>query len=108
MKNLIAGIIAAVAVFFVMPAALADGTNSVAAVSPTPYPLDYCVVSGDKLGSMGPTIDFVYQDPSKGINQDIKFCCSDCKPKFLNDPDKYMAIILKAEADQAKNPPASK
>jgi hypothetical protein len=77
----------------------ADGTNSVASAKPVPYPLDTCIVSGEKFGGdMGPPIVFVYQDKAKGINQEIKFCCPMCKPKFLADPDKYMKVIHDAEA----------
>jgi hypothetical protein len=47
---------------------------------------------------MGAPIVFTYQDKVKGINQEIKFCCPMCKPKFLADPDKYMKIIRDAEA----------
>jgi hypothetical protein len=90
-----------------IPSAIrADGTNSVAASTPVPYPLDTCIISGDKLGGdMGPPIVFIYQDAAKGINQEIKFCCPMCKPKFLADPDKYMKIIRAAEAKarDAKN-----
>lgn len=83
---------------------LADDTNSVAASKPVPYPLDTCIISGDKLGGdMGPLVVFIYQDKTKGINQEIKFCCPMCKPKFLKDPDKYMKIIHDAEAKKAKN-----
>lgn len=58
----------------------------------TPYPLTNCVVSGEKLGGdMGAPIEFVYQ------NQEIKFCCSMCQPKFLKDPDTYMKKIKDAE-----------
>ena len=75
----------------------ADGTKSAATAKPTPYPLDHCVVSGDKFGGdMGDPIVFIYQ--TNGINQEIKFCCPMCKPKFLKDPDKYMKIIRDAEA----------
>ena len=91
--------------FAAIPAILhADGTNSAAAATkPVPYPLDTCVVSGDKLGGdMGPAIEFIYQTNS--INQEIKFCCPMCKPTFLGDPDKYMKIIKAAEAKaKAKN-----
>jgi hypothetical protein len=81
----------------------ADGTNSIAAAKPVPYPLTTCVVSGDKLaGDMGAPIVFVYQDSAKGINQEIKFCCPMCKPQFLKNPDKYMKIIRDAEAKNAK------
>jgi hypothetical protein len=77
----------------------ADGTNSVAAAKPVPYPLTTCIISGDKLGGdMGAPIVFIYEDKAKGINQEIKFCCPMCKPKFLADPDKYMKIIQDAEA----------
>jgi len=68
-------------------------TNNVAKdAKPKPYPLDTCVVDGMKLGSMGDPYVFVYQ------GQEIKFCCSGCKPIFLKDPDKYMKIIQDAEA----------
>jgi hypothetical protein len=84
----------------------ADGTNSFAVAKPVPYPLDTCIISGDKLGGdMGPPIVFIYQDKTKGINQEIKFCCPMCKPKFLADTGKYMKIIQAAEAKakDAKN-----
>jgi hypothetical protein len=81
----------------------ADGTNSLTAAKPVPYPLTTCVVSGDKLaGDMGAPIVFVYQDSAKGINQEVKFCCPMCKPQFVKDPDKYMKIIRDAEAKNAK------
>ena len=75
---------------------LADGTNSVATTKPASYPLDHCVVSGEKFGGdMGKPIEFIYQ--TNGINQEIKFCCPMCKPQFLKDPDKYMTQIQAAE-----------
>ena len=97
-RRMAAGLVLAAA-FAAVPAIIrADGTNSaVAATKPIPYPLTTCVVSGDKLGGdMGPAIEFLYQ--TNGINQEIKFCCPDCKPTFLKDPDKYMKIIKEAEA----------
>jgi hypothetical protein len=86
----------------------AEGTNSVAGAKPVPYPLGTCIISGEKLGGdMGPAIVFVYQDKAKGINQEVKFCCPMCKPKFIADPDKYMKIIrdaeTKAKAKDAKS-----
>ena len=79
----------------------AADTNSVAsAQKPTPYPLKTCVVSGEKLGEMGPPIEFVYTN--KAVNQEIKFCCPMCKGRFLNEPDKYMKTITEAEAAQKK------
>ena len=37
-----------------------------------PYPLETCVVSGEKLGEMGKP--FVYQYEGR----EIKFCCKNC------------------------------
>ena len=73
-------------------------TNNVTGLDgkPTPYPLNTCVVSGEKLGEMGKPIEFVYTN--NGANQEVKFCCPMCQPKFLKDPDKYMKVIKEAEA----------
>ena len=97
--KLIVGFLSVTALMAVSFSSRADGTNSVAASKPVPYPLDTCIVSGEKFGGdMGPPIVFIYQDKATGINQEIKFCCPMCKPKFLADPDKYMKIIHDAEA----------
>jgi hypothetical protein len=75
------------------------GTNSAAASNsrPVPYPLKTCIVSGEKFGGdMGDPVVFVYSN--KDVNQEVKFCCPMCKPKFLADPDKYLKIIHDAEA----------
>ena len=52
-----------------------------------PYPLDVCIVSGEKLGSMGDPV-VVVQD-----GQEIKFCCDKCPPKFEADPAKYLSKL---------------
>jgi len=63
-----------------------------------PYPLDYCIVSGDKLGGdMGKPIVMVYQ------GQEMKFCCASCPKKFKKDPEKYLKLIDEAvKKDAAK------
>ena len=62
-----------------------------------PYPLDYCLVSGDKIGGeMGKPIVTVYH------GQEIKFCCKDCPPDFKKDPEKYMKKLAEAEAKKKK------
>lgn len=62
-----------------------------------PYPLDYCIVSGDKIGGdMGKPITNNY------MGQQIIFCCSDCPPKFKKDPEKYMKKLAEAEAKMQK------
>jgi hypothetical protein len=80
----------------------ANNTNSALSSKPVPYPLDTCVVSGEKFGGdMGDPVVFIYSNSV--VNQEIKFCCPDCKPKFLKDPDKYMQIISHAEVAQKSN-----
>lgn len=61
------------------------------------YPLDVCVVSGEKLGSMGDP--FVIKHDGKIV----KLCCSSCLKEFNKDTAKYMAIL--EEADKKKTPP---
>lgn len=100
-KNLLSGgLLLALALAAAPSIVRADGTNSDATASkPTPYPLDTCMISGEKLGGdMGDPVVFIYK--TNGINQEIKFCCPMCKPKFLKNPDKYMKIIKDAEAKQ--------
>ncbi len=52
-----------------------------------PYPLDVCIVSGEKLGSMGEPVAIVHE------GQEIKFCCDSCPPKFEKDPAKYLGKL---------------
>ncbi len=59
-----------------------------------PYPLDHCVVSGEKLGSMGEPHVFVYE------GQQIKQCCDNCEPKFRKDPEKYLKMINDPKASK--------
>ena len=105
-NQILGGVLAGVAATMIVAlAAQAQNTNATdtAKSKPAPYPLTTCIVSGEKLGGdMGDPVVFVYQDKAKGINQEVKFCCSMCKPKFLKDPDKYMKVIQEAEA-KAKN-----
>lgn len=63
--------------------------------APTPYPLTTCVVSGEKLGEMGPPIELVYTN--SGAHQEMKFCCPMCKEKFLAAPNPYLKKIQAAE-----------
>ncbi len=56
-----------------------------------PYPLSTCVVSGEKLDSMGKPYVFVHE------GQEIKLCCKGCLPDFKKDPAKYLKKIEEAE-----------
>ena len=48
------------------------------------YPLDTCIVSGNKLGSMGKVVVKSHE------GQEIKFCCKPCVKKFDANPAKYL------------------
>jgi hypothetical protein len=62
------------------------GAAIIAAQKPT-YPLTTCVVTGEKLGSMGDPVDYVYG------NRLVRLCCSACVPKFTKNPGKYLAML---------------
>jgi YHS domain-containing protein len=51
------------------------------------YPLTTCVISGEKLGGMGKTIDKVY------ANRLVRLCCAGCVEEFESDPVKYFRQI---------------
>jgi YHS domain-containing protein len=48
------------------------------------YPLETCVVSGAKLGSMGDPVIHDYQ------GRQIRFCCAGCVKPFESDPEEYL------------------
>ena len=69
-----------------------------------PYPLKTCVVSGEKLGSMGDAYVFKHKD------QEIRLCCKGCLKDFLKDPEKYhkkLAEARKQKADTDRAGPAA-
>lgn len=75
----------------VLFAASAYGEDAKPAV--TPYTLDTCIVSGEKLGDMGEPIVKVHE------GREVKFCCKSCIKKFDKDPAKYIAAAdAKAKA----------
>lgn len=57
------------------------------------YPLDTCLVSGEKLGGMGEPVEVLY------MNRLVRFCCKMCVPKFEKNPAEYMTKLDKAYAD---------
>ena len=76
--------------------ASAADTDTKTEAKAKPYPLDHCVVSGDKFGGdMGDAITKTYK------GQEIKFCCKDCIKDFDKDPDK---VLAKVQAEAAKKP----
>lgn len=61
--------------------------SSMSAASVKPYTSDKCIVTDNKLGSMGDPISMVHN------GQEVKFCCKPCIAKFKANPDKYFANL---------------
>ncbi len=61
------------------------------------YPLDTCLVSGQKLGSMGEPVDTVYR------NRLVRFCCAGCNATFDADPAKYLKKLDAAIVEKQKD-----
>ncbi|MBM3834868.1 MAG: hypothetical protein FJ403_16650 [Verrucomicrobia bacterium] len=55
-----------------------------------PYPLNACVVSGEKLGGHGDPYVFVHD------GREVKLCCKDCKGDFDKTTAKFVAKIDEA------------
>jgi YHS domain-containing protein len=47
------------------------------------YPLDHCIVTGEKLGSMGDPVIKVYD------GREVRFCCGGCVKTFERDKVKW-------------------
>ncbi len=68
------------------------------------YPLNTCVVSGDKLdeaNSMGGPVDYSYMEKGKP-DRLVRFCCKGCIKDFEKEPAKYLAKLDEAAAAKAK------
>lgn len=59
------------------------------AADPKPYPLTTCIVTDNKLGSMGKIITKVHE------GQEVKFCCKPCIKKFDANPSKFIGKLTK-------------
>jgi len=53
-----------------------------------PYPLDTCVVSGEKLGEHGKPYVFTHE------GQEIKLCCKSCLKDFTKEPATYLKKLM--------------
>ncbi len=66
------------------------------AVQSKSYPTDMCVVGGEKLGSMGDPVNYMYK------NQLVKLCCSGCIEKLEKDPEMYLQKLHPKAAEPEK------
>lgn len=65
------------------------------------YPLNVCLTSDEKLGSMGKSPEYIYRVAGQP-DRLVVFCCDGCEEDFLKAPAKYLAKI-----DAAKSKPGS-
>ncbi len=68
-------------------ASASTGDAAIIAKQKPTYPLDTCVVSGEKLGKEGEPFDYVYK------GRLVRFCCQSCTAAFEKEPAKYVAKI---------------
>ena len=54
------------------------------------YPIDFCLVSGEPLGSMGAPVTLKYE------GRTLKFCCESCISAFQERPDEYLKKLDEA------------
>ena len=66
------------------------------------YPLKVCVVSDEKLGSMGKPAEYIYRAEGQP-DRLVMFCCSGCEEDFMKAPAEHLAKIDAA----AKSKPAA-
>jgi len=74
-------------------ASKADNTKVITAVA-----IDWCIVSGEELGSMGDPVNYKYN------GREITFCCKSCVKQFEANPTGYLARLDSAQAGQIKAP----
>jgi hypothetical protein len=60
------------------------------------YPLDVCLVTGEKLGSMGEPKNHLYR------NRLVRFCCAGCVEGFDKDAAKHLAKLDAAVIEKQK------
>ncbi len=77
---------------------LAKLNAAVIAKQEATYPIDKCIVSGEKLGATD-KIQAVY------ANRLVQFCCDNCAADFVKTPAKYLEMLEKGEAPKAGSAP---
>lgn len=84
------------------PAPTTDDAVRAAAQASKPlgdgYPIDFCIVGGEKLGSMGEP--YVH----KHGERTVKFCCKSCISSFQKDPARFLKVLDDASAQKNGQP----
>jgi hypothetical protein len=64
------------------------------------YPLNVCLTSDEKLGSMGKSPEYIYRVDGHA-DRLVVFCCEGCEEDFLKEPAKYLAKLDAAKSGKA-------
>jgi hypothetical protein len=64
------------------------------------YPLNVCVASDEKLGSMGDATEWIYRVEGQP-DRLVKFCCDGCIDTFMDNPAEHLAKIDAAAKKKA-------
>jgi len=75
-----------------------SGATPQAAGDGDDYPIDFCLVSGAPLGSMGPPVTVEYQ------GRTLKFCCEGCIAAFQAEPEMYHKQLDEAAKNLDETP----
>jgi len=62
------------------------------------YPVDFCIVGGEKLGSMGEAYVHKYG------GRTVKFCCKSCVTSFQKDPARFLKVLDDATTQKPEQP----
>lgn len=87
-------LLAAVALVTVAGTSLAFAGDDAKKPKGDPWPLDICIVSGEKIGSMGDAISYDHE------GRDVRFCCEACVGKFKKNPADFLAKADKLIIEQ--------
>lgn len=80
------------ALALLLPACNAEKKDEASLPPGADYPLQVCVVSGEKLGSMGKPHVIKHE------GTEVQFCCKSCVKDFNAEPKKFLAKIEAAHA----------
>lgn len=75
----------ALSALLLLPAGQAADSAKPAPLKPKPYPLEKCLVSGEKLGEMGKPVPVVLED------HEFLLCCKGCEKDLRADAKAFLA-----------------
>ena len=81
------------------PDSPSNGSSDPDSTGQAAYPLEVCVVSGEKLGSMGDPVVVEVEGHT------FKLCCASCEEKLRDNPDKYIKMLESGKVEGSHSGP---